>query len=293
MAVSTVIISFLLIASRSLKSTNTPSRFQSFLEMVVESIFGLVESVAGTGKHALAFTPLIAGFLVFITLNNWAEQLPGFHTITVTGKPEIHLVDLPSGLNLQTAFAATEASHDEEPAGAIEVAPDEHNESASEEAGHAETTADHATDEEHSTEGEHGDESAHSKAVALFRGANVDLNMTLALALISVTATQLFGVRYGGLAYFKKFFNFSSPINFFVGILELIGEFSKIMSFSFRLFGNIFAGEVLIMVISFLVPVILPVPFMAFELFVGALQAYVFAMLSLVFFNMAATEHHH
>ncbi len=78
---------------------------------------------------------------------------------------------------------------------------------------------------------------------------------------------------------------------FFVGILELMGEFTKIVSFAFRLFGNIFAGEVLLVVISFLTKVVAPMPFYGLELFVGFVQALVFAMLSLVFFNMATEGH--
>ena len=78
---------------------------------------------------------------------------------------------------------------------------------------------------------------------------------------------------------------------FFVGILELISEFAKIISFAFRLFGNIFAGEVLLVVMAFLFPVILPMPFYGLELFVGFIQALVFSMLTLVFFNMATISH--
>jgi F-type H+-transporting ATPase subunit a len=115
--------------------------------------------------------------------------------------------------------------------------------------------------------------------------------MTLALAVISVLATHVFGVMTIG--FFKhahKFFNFSSPINFFVGILELFGEVSKMISFSFRLFGNIFAGEVLLVVILTLVPYIAPLPFFALEVFVGFIQALVFSMLTLVFMKVAMAE---
>ncbi len=105
--------------------------------------------------------------------------------------------------------------------------------------------------------------------------------------------TQFVGLRFAGLGYFTKFFNFSSPLMFFVGILEIISELAKIISFAFRLFGNIFAGEVLLAVISFLVPLLVPAPFYGMEIFVGFIQALVFAMLTLVFFNMAAQHHKH
>ncbi|MFH0755651.1 MAG: F0F1 ATP synthase subunit A [bacterium] len=128
--------------------------------------------------------------------------------------------------------------------------------------------------------------------IPFFRSVNSDLNMTIALALISVLACQFFGiVACGFFKYVGKFINFKNPITFFVGILELISEVAKLISFSFRLFGNIFAGEVLLVVIAFLIPFVVPLPFMILELFVGFVQALVFAMLTLVFLKMATTLH--
>lgn len=127
--------------------------------------------------------------------------------------------------------------------------------------------------------------------VPLFRAATSDLNTTIALAIISVALTQVFGFMYQKLGYLTKFFNFSNPMAFIVGLLELVLEVAKIASFSFRLFGNIFAGEVLIAVMMFLIPVIVPMPFYGLEIFVGFIQALVFALLSLVFFNMATIGH--
>ena len=134
---------------------------------------------------------------------------------------------------------------------------------------------------------EHGE----AKFIPWFRGATADLNTTLALALISVGAAQFFGLKHLKLAYLKKFFNFDGPIQFFVGLLELISEFAKILSFAFRLFGNIFAGEVLLVVIAFLLPVIGPLPFLGLEIFVGFVQALVFSLLTLVFLHMATIGH--
>ncbi|MEX0895755.1 MAG: F0F1 ATP synthase subunit A [Patescibacteria group bacterium] len=127
--------------------------------------------------------------------------------------------------------------------------------------------------------------------IPLFRPGTADLNTTLALGIISIFSVQAFGFHFQNFAYFKKFFNFSSPIMFFVGILELISEFAKIISFAFRLFGNIFAGEVLLVVLTALTFVIAPIPFYGLEVFIGFIQALVFSMLSLVFFNMAAESH--
>ena len=127
--------------------------------------------------------------------------------------------------------------------------------------------------------------------VPFLRGATSDLNTTLALALVSVGAIQYYGVKTLHLSYFKRFFDLSSPINLFVGILELISDFAKVISFSFRLFGNIFAGEVLLAVIAFLIPLVGSLPFFGLELFVGFIQALVFAMLTLVFLNVATATH--
>ncbi len=129
--------------------------------------------------------------------------------------------------------------------------------------------------------------------VPLFRPVNTDLNVTLALAFIAVFMIEFAGIAaLGSLAYAKKFINFSSFLNFFVGILELVSEISRIVSFSFRLFGNVFAGEVLLGVIALFVPYGAPVPLMAFEVFVGFIQGVVFAMLTLFFIKMAITPAH-
>ena len=129
-------------------------------------------------------------------------------------------------------------------------------------------------------------------AVPLFRSPAADLNFTLAFAVMAVLVTNFFGVAIlGFFTHFKKFLNFSSPVNFFVGILELLSEMAKFISFSFRLFGNIFAGEVLLVIMFFLLPYIVPVPFMMLEMFFGAIQAFVFAMLTLVFLTLHTTEH--
>ncbi len=128
--------------------------------------------------------------------------------------------------------------------------------------------------------------------VPLFRSPAADLNFTLALALIAVTTVNVMGVAALGFkGRAKTFFNFDGPIEFFVGILELVSEFAKIVSFSFRLFGNVFAGEVLLTIMAFLVPYAAPLPFLFLEIFVGFIQAFIFAMLTLVFVAMATVGH--
>ncbi|MDA2935794.1 F0F1 ATP synthase subunit A [Patescibacteria group bacterium AH-259-L05] len=136
-------------------------------------------------------------------------------------------------------------------------------------------------------------QNGHEMFIPFFRSTNSDINMTLALAIVAVIATQIFGITaIGTFKYISRYINFKNPILTFTGILELIAEIAKLISFSFRLFGNIFAGEVLLVVIAFLIPFIAPLPFMVLELFVGFVQALIFAMLTLVFLKIATSETH-
>jgi len=132
--------------------------------------------------------------------------------------------------------------------------------------------------------------------VPLFRSVYSDLTMTIALALIVVTLSHFFGfITLGIKEHVGKFISFKGPVAMFVGFLEIISEFGKIISLSFRLFGNIFAGEVLLTIIAFLVPYAVPVPFLGLELFVGFIQALVFGVLAMVAFSsftIAHSEHH-
>jgi len=134
-----------------------------------------------------------------------------------------------------------------------------------------------------------------------FRGISVDLNFTAALALIAVVMIQVIGFRAQGFGYISKFFNtrrmfkvpFFGAMDFLVGLLELISELSKILSFAFRLFGNMFAGIVLVAIVAGLLGKIsiLPAMVMMFELFVGVIQAFVFGMLTMVFMAQATQGH--
>mgnify|MGYP001558098641 CR=1 FL=1 len=127
----------------------------------------------------------------------------------------------------------------------------------------------------------------------LLRSPASDLNFTLALAIISFLTIEITGVlTLGLLKYGGKFVNFRSPVDFAVGLIELVSNLGRLISFSFRLFGNIFAGEVMILVAAFFLPYFLPVPLMAFEVFVGFIQAVVFAMLTLFFIKLAVMEPH-
>jgi F-type H+-transporting ATPase subunit a len=153
--------------------------------------------------------------------------------------------------------------------------------------------------------------------VPLFRSPSTDLNNNLALALISVFMTQVFGIVALGPGYFSKYINVKGIIrafrpteqgerrgcagmlsglmfgliDLFVGLLETISEIAKILSFSFRLFGNIFAGEVMLLVLASLVPLALTIPFLGLEVFVGLIQAFIFYILTLAFFTVATVSH--
>ena len=142
----------------------------------------------------------------------------------------------------------------------------------------------------------------------ILRPANTDLNLTIAMSLVAVVSSHLFGFFTVGIfTHLNKFIQIGTffkslrkgPIAIFtaivelgVGLIEIIGEMAKVLSLSLRLFGNIFAGEVLISVISGLIGALIPTPFMLLELLVGLIQASVFTMLTLVYLTMMATEPH-
>jgi len=126
----------------------------------------------------------------------------------------------------------------------------------------------------------------------LFRSTSTDLNTTLALAFVSLAATHIMSIKYLGLkSYLGRFFSLN-PLNLYTGLLELISEFTKIISFSFRLYGNIFVGGVLLSSVTGVLAFVLPVPVLLYELFVGTIQAVVFAMLTMAFMAIMTTPHH-
>jgi F-type H+-transporting ATPase subunit a len=127
------------------------------------------------------------------------------------------------------------------------------------------------------------------------RPPSTDLNFTLGLAVVSFLATQAYGFRVLGLGkQLGRYFNFhEGPMGLVVGIFELLLEPLRIISLGFRLFGNLFAGDALLLVMGFLIPVLGPLPFYALELFIGFIQAFVFAFLTLIFMTLGSTAHGH
>ncbi len=155
--------------------------------------------------------------------------------------------------------------------------------------------------------GEHG-----LAFIPYFRGGTADINTTLALAVTSVVGANVFGVFTIGIwKTFNKYVNLKAlaeigkkirkeptiilvaPVTFFVGLIEVVGEFAKMASLSFRLFGNVFAGEVLLASMAALVAFVVPIPFLFLEIIVGFIQALIFSMLTVVYFTVAASDHDH
>jgi len=133
----------------------------------------------------------------------------------------------------------------------------------------------------------------HDHFTPLLRAPAADLNFTLALAAIAFLIIEIAGLVVLGTAkYGKKYLNFSSPVHFITGIIEIASNLGRLISFSFRLFGNVFAGEVMIVVVGFFLSYLLPAPVIAFEMFVGLVQAVVFAMLTLFFIKLSIIDPH-
>ncbi len=261
--VTTLIVDLILILVAlftrfSLKTV--PSGFANFMEFLIEGLYNFSENVAG--NYTQKFFPWVATIFFFVIVSNYIGLVPGVGSIGI----------------YQPVEKGKEAAVVEEV--------------GAQEAGEGVLAA--------SVPAAAQAEDKKEVLIPLFRAPSADLNVTFALALISVVMTQVFGYQAQGAKYFRKFFNFGGKgflgvINAIVGILELILELAKIISFSFRLFGNIFAGEVLLVVMAFLVAFLVPLPFYGLELFVGFIQALVFMMLTLVFFTMATVSHdgHH
>ncbi len=267
LALTWLVMAILLAIAFSI-SRNTkliPSNGQSIMEVLVEGLYTFFESVVGHQVKQLF--ALIASLFLFILVSNWIGLVPGVGTIGFfhTEKPEA----------VVTADAATSASLDPAHSETPPVA--------------AHATAPQTADADEAAVAAESHEQE-TEFVPLFRGPTADLNTTIALALVAFAAIQFFGFKTLGIHYGQRFINIKNPIMAFVGILEIISDVSKVVSFAFRLFGNVFAGEVLLSVMAFLMPFIAPMPFLALELFVGFIQALVFSTLTAVFVNVAVAH---
>ena len=254
-----------------------PEGFYNFTEFLVEFLWNAAEGTAG--KWAKRIFPFTATIFLLVFVANFVKLVPGFESIG-------YMKELHDG----TGYAAVQL-------GPVWVL-DAGQKVKAEESVKGEATADgHGATE---TQAEEGAAPCHScEVVPFLRGSATDLNFTFALAVVAVAMTQVFGFWALGPSYLNKFFNtktmFTVPmfgvINFGVGILELVSEFAKILSFGFRLFGNIFAGALLLSILGALTAIVIPTALYLLETFVGVIQAYVFSMLALVFMSQATLSH--
>ncbi len=250
------------------------SRLQNLYEMIIEGFYKIVEDIVGP-EWARTFFPIVMTIFLFIVTSNWLGLTPlygGFGVLEHAHEGQQgYEVQWVGSVGILTGELAT---------------------------GTAEAAATEQGEAEHGSEAHASEETSSGYILApLFRSAATDLNTTIGLALVSVILTQYFGLRAQGLKYLRKFFAFRpNPmglIETFVGLLELVSEFAKIISFSFRLFGNIFAGEVLLGVIAFLIPYVVSLPFYGLELVFGLIQAVIFMMLTVAFFKIAVSGGEH
>lgn len=272
--ITTLIVDIIIIALALAATTRMqliPTGWQNFVEYMIEGLYGIAESVAGA--NARKFFPWVMTIFIFVIVSNYSGLIPGvgsigfYHPYKGSGEhalnAEVATVEADGGMKLAMADGSLSL-----------IRPV------------ADVAAPAAAAE--------GDK----KFIPLFRAPSADLNVTFALALITMVMVQVWGVRELGASYFRKFWNiqgegFMKGIWGFVSILEIVAEFSRILAFGFRLFGNIFAGEIMLATMAFLITFFVPMPFYAFEVFVGFVQAFVFMMLALVFFNMATISHGH
>ncbi|MBI2304623.1 MAG: F0F1 ATP synthase subunit A [Chloroflexi bacterium] len=247
------------------KMAAVPRGVQNLVEAFIELFLNFVEGIAGR-ENARRFFPVVTTIFLFVITSAYLSLLPGFTTIGIV-KTEEHgqsfkVVEIAG---LRVAFVALGAATVTEASG------------------------------EESAEGIKGE------LVAFLRGANTELNTPMALAVLSAIFVEYWGISTWGLrGYSTKFFNFRQLrqgrimmgfVDIFVGFMELVSELARLISFTFRLFGNMFAGEVLLGVITFLIPLVAVLLFFGLELLVGFVQALVFAGLTVVFGVVAVAGH--
>lgn len=274
----TIIIAIVAMMLRVKLSYANPGKFQIVVESLVQYLYNLVGGVMGDAKAKTMFG-FVFTFFVFVLFSNLLALTP-----------------------LVPSTVVDHGHHGEEG----EIADDhEELEVMMEEAEHADNSV--SEEDEHATKEVSFSTCWETKECVLttggvkifeekahvFRAPASDINMPLALALISVITTNVLGFKYLGFGYIKKYISFKGPIEFIVGILEIVSELGKIISFAFRLFGNIFAGEVLLVILTGISVGAATLPFLMFELFVAIIQAFVFFMLTTMFIGLATTHHDH
>ncbi len=295
-----------------------PRGLTNLIEAVVEFWYNQARNVLG--EHTRRVLPLALTVFMFVLIANWIKLIPGVETVGIISCAEKGFTGYPlngpdgasgvllnvSGLDLKARAGtkATEAdataceekyngqngSMDYRPPGLLAKA-------ARGEISHA-APADTPSADTAQTAGNPN----LFNVIPFFRPLATDLNMTLGLALIVFIAVQVWGIRALGMPYFYKFINIPALGNaakkpmglmdFVVGLVDIVSELSRLISLSFRLLGNMFAGGVLLAVMTFLVAFVLPIVFYGLEIFVGLIQAYVFAILTVMYASQAVFAHH-
>lgn len=305
MITSWVVVALILIAIAFIttrKWTIVPSGVQNFVEAVVEAFYNLVTGIAGE-VNGRRFFPVVATIFFFVLINNWLSLTPIFNTIGWVG----HETSVEEQIEERGYVEGT--IFEETKLGGITVFSIPFSGP-----GNLAISNDTRTIKEDDEDGaeKYAKAAAEGKFVGelipLFRGPNTDLNTPLAIAIWSAIFVEMWGITtLGFFKYGGKFFRFGKLgrgiitfkpglvmdgiIDAFVGGLEFISEVVRLVSFTFRLFGNMFAGEVVILMFTFLTPLIITLPFYGLELFVGIIQAFIFATLTLVFAVMAVQSH--
>lgn len=243
-----------------------PRGIQNVLEALVEAFYNFARGI--DARNIAKFFPLPATILFFFLVANMLALVPGVGSIgaCVTVDHAAESAPTAEGTAVEEAPATAPA---EEPRPSFFAGWPGY--CAGENAEHNEMLV-----------------------VPFLRAPAADLNVTLAFSLVAMFLVEFFGFQALGIGYLSKFFNFREGfIGFFVGIIEIISEFSRLISFAFRIFGNIFGGEVILVVMAYLFPYLLPLPFYGFEVFVALMQALIFAILTLIFCSTAVISHGH
>ena len=277
-----VIVVLALIGAKAIRAnganaTNFIGRaWESFIEYLYKNYM-----VPTLGARAKQVVPIAITSFVFILISGFFELLPGHEAIGVIEPPHAgqgYCVHTSGSVSFITGFRMTDP------------------ECAMGQSAGTGKVADVVTAEAGGAAG--------YIVVPFLRRPTSDLSTTIALALIAFLFIEIQGIRANGVHYFQKFLDFGNLrkggmmkgfigyISFVVGFLELLSEFIRILSFAFRLFGNMFAGTILVFVMSFLVPMFLPTVFVALEFGVAVIQAFVFLMLITVFTSLAVESHH-
>ena len=273
-----------------------PEGMYNAFEALVEYLWNTVEGALGNQWAKRTF-PLLATIFLIIFAANMIKMVPGFESIGYIKEGHGDYGFLPVEM-AGGAFYALDASH---PITEAHAGDDAHADDAHADDAHAYDTHDAGMFANFQYKpAKDIDMHGYYEVVPYLRGAATDLNFPLALAVIAVVMIQVYGVWALGSGYFGKFFQIDAlinggvfgGINFGVGILEIVLELAKVLSFAFRLFGNIFAGTLLLSIVGSLTAVVVPAGLYLFEVFFGTIQAYVFFLLTVAFISGALVSHH-